>query len=723
MSRRNHPRVNTRERMTRDDIIQNEIRSLRTQIAVELSSQRTLASGVDPFGPTTFASGQTGSLGRINEEYVPELKGTHQRIQVFDRMVNDPHVRGQIRSIAMTLVSGVRWQVEDGTQEQQDLVGANILRMGPPKWWASSSFYDRLNEGLGMLVHGFSAFALTRAMVEDTMIYQHIKWLHPRSIDENGWWMDENDNLQYITRSFIDSMGKGWSRAPIPVEDLFLMSWDRRGPNWQGNAFIRPMYKPWKFTEIAEKIDIIDLQNRGVAIPVAHLSGAGGPKERDTLLNILRTLRGGNKDQAFLVLEKDETVDYLTASGTPKDASAIIREHHGGIAKVGAGEYSETGSGGGRASASVLATGFYINVDAIRILVQDMMNFGCGPMPGLSESLQNANFDTTKKGFRYAVISGSRVSPTEQFDNIPLIQDAIKAGMIPPTLKYANETARRLGWPELTKQEFDEGMQLLGKGQQPMGAPTQAGPDLNPTRGDQLSKLAPEPGRAPIAKGAITAYNESHDAAGRFAESDGAPGGTRQASPSRRPGTLKSLDDLNVRQEKMTTKWTEAEAGWEKLRDPRSDPGREMGDLLQSMPLRPGTYYRGMLLSASDVEKMSKEGDFVTALHSSMSRSQSLAEDYTTSMNMTKEEITNIRKNVDAATWAKIAPMYKQTGADAEKWHTLIRIQSKSARDISPFSDHDNEKESVMLAGTRYTSKVTYRNLSERRLEIRWTER
>ena len=30
-------------------------------------------------------------------------------------------------------------------------------------------------------------------------------------------------------------------------------------------------------------------------------------------------------------------------------------------------------------SASVLATGFFINVDAIRILVEDMINFGCGP--------------------------------------------------------------------------------------------------------------------------------------------------------------------------------------------------------------------------------------------------------------------------------------------------------------------------------------------------------
>jgi len=267
------------------------------------------------------------------------------------------------------------------------------------------------------------------------------------------------------------------------------------------------MYKPWKFAEIAEKIDIIDLQNRGIAIPVAHLSGAGGPRERDTLQEILRSLRGANKDRAFIVLDKDESIDFLTSTGTPKSAQEPIDRNHMGIAKAGGSEYSEIGpgAGGGRASASVLATGFFINVDAIRILIQDMINFGVGPMPGLSEEIQDANFDTEADKFEYARIEGSRVSPTEQFDNIPLIQDSVKSGLIPPSLKYANETARRLGWPEITQEEFKAGMELMGKGQQPMGRPGEAGADPNPTRGDKMSQTAPESkGKAPEVKSVAT---------------------------------------------------------------------------------------------------------------------------------------------------------------------------------------------------------------------------
>lgn len=472
---------------SRAEMVAHEVRRLRGEIGIELA-RRSAASGVNV------------ALGDIDEEYNTELKTIRGRTGQYERMINDSFVRGQLRNIEMTLVSGVRWNVVDGTQEQQDLVGGNILRQGPPKYWCQQSWYDFMHEALGMLIYGWSMFGLTRGVVDNKIVYTNRKWLHPRSVDEDGWRMDEDDNLIEVWRSFTDAKGKTFTRHPISAQDLFMMCWDRRGPNWEGTAFIRPMFKNWKMGEIAEKIDIIDLQNRGIAIPVAKLSGAGGPKERDTLVEILRTLRGGNKDKAFLVLEKDESLEFLTSQGNAKDASRIIDAQHAGIAKVGGGEYADTENSGGRASTSVLATGFFINTDAIRIFFEDKINFGEGPMPGICESLQMMNHDITAPGFRYSRVSGSRVSPTEQFDNIPLIQDSVKAGLVPTSLKLCNETLRRLGWPEMTEQEFNEGMTRMGKGPQPMGRPSEAGADLNDTREDDLSNAAPEPDRTPPAE-------------------------------------------------------------------------------------------------------------------------------------------------------------------------------------------------------------------------------
>ena len=98
------------------------------------------------------------------------------------------------------------------------------------------------------------------------------------------------------------------------------------------------------------------------------------------------------------------------------------------------------------------------------------------------------NFDIGDDG-EYPRIEGSRVSPTEQLDNVPLIQDAIAKGVIPPNLKIANEMLQRLGWPELTAKEWKEAKAetmitpvpptppVPSPAQGGPGRPSEAGPD------------------------------------------------------------------------------------------------------------------------------------------------------------------------------------------------------------------------------------------------------
>jgi len=433
-----------------------------------------------------LGSGINVHLGDIDEEYVPDLKTLRGRLRVFDRMANDPLVRGQLRAIGMTLVSGVRWKVEGGTPEGRSLIESNLLRKGSPRYWMATSWLDFLHEAMGCLIHGFSPFGVTWGPpVDGRSLISKMTWLHPRSVDEDGWDLDESDRLMGIRRSYMDPKGGYRSREYVSAEDLFIVAWDRRGPNWEGNAFIRPMYRPWLLNEMAEKIDIIDLQNRGVGIPMAKLSGAGGAKGRDTLVEILKSLRGGSKERAFIVLEKDEEVKYLLSEGTAKDAGPILDHHAHSIVKSGGTEYFESGNtaSGSRAGASALATGFFINVDAVRVILEDQINCGAGDQPGLVERIIRRNLGPDVEPPR---ILGSRVSPTEQLDNIPLVQDAVAKGMIPPHLKLANEALDRLGWPILTQDEWDEAMEakrsvsILGPGSPANGGPgrpNEAGPD------------------------------------------------------------------------------------------------------------------------------------------------------------------------------------------------------------------------------------------------------
>ena len=437
-------KVAKRERAER---LRSEIMSLRRQVGQEL--------GRSAFG----ASGISLSMHTIQEEYVPELHTLQGRLPILERMANDPAVRGQLNAIFAALISGVRWKVEGGTQEQRDLVAANLLREGDRNLWCLTSWSDRLYETLGCLIHGFAMFGKQRRDAEtDSRIYDifhDIKWLHPRSLEQgNAWWMDASDNLLGVSRSFTDGTGRA-VRQFVRSEDLFIVPWDRRGPNWEGNAFIRPMYKPWKMRELAEKIDLIDLQNRGVGIPIAKLASGGGPKERDQLLAILKDLRYGSKERAFIVINNDEEIKFLTSENQSREAQSVIDGKAADIARVGVTQYLESGNtqSGSRAASSSMATGFFVHVDSIRIRIEDMINFGAGPLPGLVEELQDMNFDGVKE---YARIVGSRVSPTEQLDNIPLIGDMVQKQVIPPSMKLANEVLKRLGYPEMNEAEWQE---------------------------------------------------------------------------------------------------------------------------------------------------------------------------------------------------------------------------------------------------------------------------
>lgn len=429
----------------RNEKIHQEILKLRREVGVELGRSVFGASGIN-LSPHT-----------IQEEYVPELFTLHGRLPILERMANDPLIRGQLNAIYAALISGVRWKVEGGDSEQQDLVAANLLRDGDPSLWCLTSWDDRLFEALGCLIHGFAIFGKTwEPDVNGYTILRELKWLHPRSLQAGNMWnVDASDNLISVRRQYRDGTGRTVFKEH-PASSIFLVPWDRRGPNFEGNAFIRPMYKPWKIRELAEKIDIIDLQNRGVGIPIAKLSQQGGTKERDTLRAILKNMRGGSKDQAYIVIGADEDVKYLVSEGQAREAQTLLDGKATDVARVGVTQYLESGNtqSGSRAASSSMATGFFIHVDSIRERIQDIFNFGAGTMPGIVEELQDKNFDRPlSKG--YARIMGSRISPTEQLDNVPLLTDAIQKGAVTKDIGIENEIRKRLGYPLISPEDFD----------------------------------------------------------------------------------------------------------------------------------------------------------------------------------------------------------------------------------------------------------------------------
>jgi hypothetical protein len=96
-----------------------------------------------------FVWGGNISLQRLDEDYNPAFKNLPKKIDLYDKMVgSDAKVASQLQANTLPLVSAVRWGVEGGSTQQQELLAANLLRQGDPALWCETSWLQRLNESM-----------------------------------------------------------------------------------------------------------------------------------------------------------------------------------------------------------------------------------------------------------------------------------------------------------------------------------------------------------------------------------------------------------------------------------------------------------------------------------------------------------------------------------------------------------------------------------------------
>lgn len=433
--------VNTRHR--------KRLESAETQLAMAQANQEGHRGG-------GYVHGLDVSLQKITEEYVPELREISARVDLFRRMGSDPKIAAQIQSNILPLISAVRWRVDGGDEEMRDLVAANLLRHGDRAYWCETSWQQRLLEMLQCLKYGFAMFGKTREVVDGYMIFRRLTYLHPRSLrgTMGPWeWDKSGTRLVAIHRSYPLPDGGQEADERIPIDDVFATVWWMTGDNWEGEALIRSMYRPWKEKDLASKIEMIDLLNRGVGIPKAKLGPRDGTKEIATATTIAKDMRQGSKERAFIIEGHEQEYKYLTSEGETQDYGSTFARRNMEIGSAGGTDFKQANQGetGSRALGSVLMVSYMQQLEAIKEWIQEQVNHGAGYMQGLVEELIYSNFDGVEECPR---IVGSRVSPTEQLDNAPNIVTAIQQGAITHDLGVENYLRRSYGVAEMTPDEF-----------------------------------------------------------------------------------------------------------------------------------------------------------------------------------------------------------------------------------------------------------------------------
>lgn len=431
----------------------------RAQLLRMERNQREMAQSSGGGG---YVSGLDVSLQKIEEERNPKLRDLTTRLNIFQEMGNDAKIAAQLRANILPIMSAVHWKAEGGSQEMRDLLDQNLLRKGDPQFWCETSWMQRVFEKLMCLHYGFSLHGKTWDVVDGYRILRRLTYLHPRSLGGilGAWeWSKDGSRLVAIHRKYDKPDGTLVPDERIPIEQIDATVWWQTGENWEGSSLIRPMYGAWVKKDLASKIAMIALMNGGVGIPMATGAPGDGVKQLASLKVIAGDLRGGSKERQFIALENGQKIELMTSNGNIVDASPIIADQNMDISSAGATDFMQAGQtqSGSRAGGAVMMVSYMQQLEAVKVWLQEQINHGAGYLIGSVEELIYENFspeEIRKEGCPQIV--GSRVSATDQLDNVPNIIDAVQKGGLLHDVTIENYIRKALmpGAKEMTPEEF-----------------------------------------------------------------------------------------------------------------------------------------------------------------------------------------------------------------------------------------------------------------------------
>ncbi len=273
--------------------------------------------------------------GRVDEEWLPELRGDRGIRAIVEMRDNEPVVGAALASYE-TILRGVDWRVEPGGTSPADAEAADFLASIPDDM--SMSWSDTIAEVLSMLPFGWA--------------FQEIVWKRregrtPRPetpIDETGdvesddpptsnfddgrigvrklairaqetldeWIFDRNGGIRGL-RQDPSTMPAGTVVEPIPIEKALLFRTTSRKNNPEGRSILRNTYRPWYFKRAIQETEAIGIERELAGFPIAGLPA--------------RLFRSPNPADQLIIDEWERTVrdirrDHLDGLVVPRDFDA-----------------------------------------------------------------------------------------------------------------------------------------------------------------------------------------------------------------------------------------------------------------------------------------------------------------------------------------------------------------------------------------------------------------
>lgn len=443
--------------------LQSEVESLKTKVRL----MKAGASGVD----ITFGGFQYEANQKLRDK---------RRWDVYDAMEADPHVKSGLDSIALPLVTA-KWEVIPATdkpidKEIAEFVSANLLRTTGDKYgrdcWVQTSWHgQRLGEILDFLKCGFAMFQKSTREVDGKIVYDRLQWLEPRSVDPNGWVLNDTDDIEKVLRTYRTPNLQYFMREPLNANQLSLYVWDLKGARLEGRPRVRSAYGAFTRKDFMERSAVIWAQKVGAPMPVAHYPSGFAPADIAAVEQMVKAARGQSPAEAYAVFPKGPDgemveVKFIGAEdGNVDRMGPLISAENAEIAHA-VGTMSrllgETANGS-RALGDTQSGQEQVMAQAIALWVCEQVNHGVGNLKGEIQELVDWNFAKVKD---YPKLTVSRVGPWEDLSTLDPLIKAVAAGIVPKTVSVMKQVSEKFGlnlkdsdFEELLKQEQEKAKQ------------------------------------------------------------------------------------------------------------------------------------------------------------------------------------------------------------------------------------------------------------------------
>ena len=422
------------------------------------TSKVPITSQVSAGGPARWG-------GRINEEFLPELRFP-QATKVYDTMrKNSPVVGGLMRAIEAAFRS-TKWQWVPAEKTEEGELRALFLEqcfndMDRP--WSMVT-----DDILTMLPFGFApmeqVFKLRRgrgqhpySLYDDGMIgWRDLSLIPQDSISE--WMYDENEpnTVVGIKQQNVNISNLQHIHAiEIPIEKVlnFRIKGEKNNP--EGESVLRQAYRSWHFMTGLEVVEAISLERTGAGIPMITLPLGATTKvdkpsgsDEQAAQDVVRSIRAD--EQSGIVIPFGWTFDIVTSKNLrPELFDLAIKRHRSNLLISVLAAFLELGTArvGSFATAKVGRSFFEVALEGWVMAVEDIFNTQAIPL--LFE--MNGMFDGIYPKLDHTTTGGEGVR-----DIIEMIVELAKVDMIEggdSTKTYIRDLLRL---PKVDEEEEEE---------------------------------------------------------------------------------------------------------------------------------------------------------------------------------------------------------------------------------------------------------------------------